>query len=56
LKNDEDVLQKTLAAQVGTSEAGLSRFLSGHRVPSTDRPRPTATTGAANPESLSKRL
>jgi hypothetical protein len=56
LKNDEDVLQKTLAAQVGTSEAGLSRFLSGQRVPSTDRTRPTATTGAANPESLSKRL
>jgi hypothetical protein len=56
LKNDEGVLQKALAAEVGISEAGLSRFLSGHQVPSTDRPRPTASTGAANPESLPKRL
>ncbi|MFD7957283.1 MucR family transcriptional regulator [Streptomyces ardesiacus] len=56
LKNDDGVLQKTLAAAVGISEAGLSRFLSGHRVPSTDRPRPTASTGAAKPESVLQRL
>lgn len=56
LKNDDGVLQKTLAAAVGISEAGLSRLLSGHRVPSTERPRPTASTGAANPESVPQRL
>ncbi|MFD8609591.1 MucR family transcriptional regulator [Streptomyces sp. NPDC059631] len=56
LKSDDGVSQKTLAAAVGISEAGLSRFLSGHRVPSTERPRPTASTGAAKPESGPQRL
>ena len=43
LKSEEGFLQKTLAAAVGISDAGVSRFLSGQRVPSTDRPRPGAT-------------
>ncbi|MFK0297236.1 MucR family transcriptional regulator [Streptomyces sp. NPDC090442] len=43
LKSEEGFLQNTLAAAVGISDTGLSRFLSGQRVPSTDRPRPGAT-------------
>lgn len=56
LKNDDGFMQRTLAAAVGISGAGLSRFLSGHRVPSTDRPRPTASTRAAKPTYASGRV
>ncbi|MYR59554.1 hypothetical protein GTY54_26060 [Streptomyces sp. SID625] len=56
LKSGDGVSQKTLAAAVGISGAGLSRFLSGHRVPSTERPRPTASAGAAKPESGPQQL
>jgi hypothetical protein len=41
LKSGDDVLQKTLAAAAGISEAGLSRLLSGQHMPSTDHPRPS---------------
>ncbi|WP_329492512.1 MucR family transcriptional regulator (plasmid) [Kitasatospora sp. NBC_01246] len=40
---DEGMRQRTLAGAAGISEAGLSRFLSGHRVPGTDRSRPAPT-------------
>ncbi|WP_457511670.1 helix-turn-helix domain-containing protein [Streptomyces sp. TE33382] len=40
LKSEEGIVQRTLAVAVGISEAGLSRLLSGQRVPSTDHPRP----------------
>ncbi|MFI1189404.1 MucR family transcriptional regulator [Streptomyces californicus] len=40
----EGMRQRTLAVALGISEAGMSRLLSGHRVPSVDRPRPAPTT------------
>ncbi|MEY9842524.1 MucR family transcriptional regulator [Streptacidiphilus sp. EB103A] len=40
LVRDHGMAQRGLAPVVGLSEAGLSRFLKGTRVPSADKPRP----------------